>query len=340
MARAARLLELLIRLRTTPRVTAQELADHFEVSRRTMLRDLRTLSDVGVPLIAAPGPGGGYRLARDQRLAPLALTMDEALGVLLSYEAFLRDAPSPFAVENLSAVTKLRATLPLDIAREVERVRRHVAVIARPRGAPAPLLGALLQASLDGVHLRVVYDSRSGVSERVIFPFGLFLADERWYCACHDDTRGRDISLRADRVVSLARVEGRDRPPLDARDRVADRCVPPHRLGACHRDYLHRADPPQRASRPVCRRMGGPLGPQTCRPGVTERDTRGKVQASFRLKQGDDHDSSGQKVATSTGGAPFVPSNTVKDPRRGTSAPQNRPKYRFQQGNRPFVPAP
>jgi len=213
MARAARLLELLIRLRTTPRVTAQELADHFEVSRRTMLRDLRALSDLGVPLVAAPGPGGGYRLARDQRLVPLALTMDEALGVLLSYEAFLRYAPSPFAVENLSAVTKLRATLPPDIARELERVRRHVAIIARPRGDPAPLLGDLLQAALDGVHLRVGYDSRSGVSERVIFPFGLFVANERWYCACHDDTRGRNISLRADRVVSLARVEGRDRPP-------------------------------------------------------------------------------------------------------------------------------
>ncbi len=224
MARAARLLELLIRLRTTPRVTAQELADHFEVSRRTMVRDLRTLSDLGVPLVAAPGPGGGYRLARDQRLTPLALTMGEALGLLLSYEAFLRDAPSPFAVENLSAVTKLRATLPPDIAREVERVRRHVAVIARPPGAPAPLLGDLLQASLDGVHLRVVYDSRSGMAERVIFPFGLFLANERWYCTCHDDTRGRTISLRADRVVSLARVEGRDRPPhvspADGRDVV------------------------------------------------------------------------------------------------------------------------
>ncbi len=113
MARAARLLELLIRLRATPRLTAQELADHFEVSRRTMLRDLRTLSDLGVPLVATAGPGGGYRLARDQRVAPLALTANEALGVLLSYEAFLRYAQSPFAAENLSAITKLRATLVL-----------------------------------------------------------------------------------------------------------------------------------------------------------------------------------------------------------------------------------
>jgi predicted DNA-binding transcriptional regulator YafY len=212
MARAARLLELLIRLRATPRVTAQELADHFEVSRRTMLRDLQTLSDLGVPLVATPGPGGGYTLTRDQRLAPLALTADEALGVLLSYEAFLRYAQSPFAAESLSAATKLRATLPPDVARDLERVQHHVAIIARPHGDPAPLLGEILRAALDGVHLRVVYDSRSGVSERIIFPFGLFAWGGGWYCACYDEKRGRKVSLRADRVVSLAREEGRDRP--------------------------------------------------------------------------------------------------------------------------------
>lgn len=213
MARAARLLGLLIRLRATPRVTAQELADHFEVSRRTMLRDLHTLSDLGVPLVATPGPGGGYALARDQRLAPLALTADEALGVLLSYEAFLRYAPSPFAAESLSAAAKLRATLPPDVARDLERIQHHVAVIARPHGDPAPLLGEILRAALDGVHLRVVYDSRSGVSERVIFPFGLFARHECWYCACHDEKRGQNVSLRADRIVTVARVEGRDDRP-------------------------------------------------------------------------------------------------------------------------------
>ncbi len=214
MARAARLIELLIRLRGTPRVTAQELADHFEVSRRTMLRDLRALGDLGVPLVAAPGPGGGYALARDQRLAPLALTADEALGVLLSYEAFLHHAPAPFAAVSLSAATKLRATLPPDVAREIDRIRHHVAVIAPPGDDPAPLLGDLLRAALDGAHLRVVYDSRSGVSERVIFPFGVFARHERWYCACYDEKRGRNVSLRADRIVSLVRVGGRDnRPP-------------------------------------------------------------------------------------------------------------------------------
>lgn len=219
MARATRLLELLIRLRASPLVTAQELADHFEVSRRTMLRDLRALADLGVPLVATPGPGGGYALVRDQRLVPLALTAGEALGLLMSYEAFLRYAQSPFSGESRSAATKIRATLPPDVARELERLHRHVAIIARPLGDPAPLLGELLQAALDAAHLRIVYRSRSGISERVIFPFGLYAADGCWYCACQDERRDAHLSLRADRVLSLTRVARRERPPHIPLDR-------------------------------------------------------------------------------------------------------------------------
>lgn len=216
MVRAARLLEMLIRLRGAPRLTAQELADEFGVSRRTMQRDLLALTELGVPLVATPGPGGGYTLLREQRLAPLALTVDEALDVLLSYDAFARYAQPPFAAEGegLSTLTKLRAALPPDVVRELERISRHVAIIARPIGGPAPLLGELLRAALDGAHLRVVYDSKSGRSERIIFPFGVYAMGGCWYCACHDEQRDAKLSLRADRVVALTRVEGRrERPP-------------------------------------------------------------------------------------------------------------------------------
>lgn len=61
MLRVARLLELVVRVQTKPRFTAAELAEEFEVSRRTILRDLRKLSKMGVPLRSTPGPGGGSR---------------------------------------------------------------------------------------------------------------------------------------------------------------------------------------------------------------------------------------------------------------------------------------
>jgi predicted DNA-binding transcriptional regulator YafY len=219
MARTARLLELLITLRTRPRFTVAELTEVFGVSRRTMLRDLHALSEMGVPLAATPGPHGGYRLIADRRALPLTLTSDEAIGIALSYDSFLQYAQSPFAAQSLSAITKLRNALPPDVVAELDRIGRHIAVIERPRSYRAPFLADLLGAAVDGAHLRVVYDSSSGIGERTIYPHGLYAADGFWYCACYDYKRAANLSLRADRFISLERVAMTDHPaPIAVRD--------------------------------------------------------------------------------------------------------------------------
>src|SRR3954454_13194036 len=175
VSRAARLLELLIRVQTRSCFTAAELAEEFGVSRRTMFRDLRVLSEMGVPLRSTPGPGGGYSLPRGGRRLSPSLTVDEALALIVSYEALMRYPVSPFSSQSLSAVTKLRAALPPDVVGELDRLRRHVAVVEPVREYEAPLLGELLEAALDGEHLKVTYDSiRSGATERVVYPFGLY----------------------------------------------------------------------------------------------------------------------------------------------------------------------
>ncbi len=214
MSRTARLLELLIRVQTKPRFTAAELAEEFGVSRRTMLRDLGALSAMGVPLRSTPGPGGGYSLPRGGRRLSPSLTVDEALALIASYEALLRYPVHPFSTQSLSAVTKLRAALPKDVVAQLDRLRRHVFVGGPVRDYEAPLLGELLSAALDGAHLKVTYDSiESGVTERVIFPYGLYASQGYWYCACFDRRREMNVPMRADRFLSVERVEGFDPPP-------------------------------------------------------------------------------------------------------------------------------
>lgn len=213
MSRAARLLELMVRVQAKPRFTAAELAEEFGVSRRTMQRDLAALSGMGVPLRSTPGPGGGYSLPRGGRRLSPPLMVAEALGLIASYEALLRYPAHPFSSEGVSAVTKLRAALPKDAVGELDRLRRHVAVVEPVREYEAPLLGELLSAALDGAHLQVAYDSiRSGTSERVVFPFGLYASAGYWYCACFDRKRGANVSMRVDRFLSVERVEGYERP--------------------------------------------------------------------------------------------------------------------------------
>jgi predicted DNA-binding transcriptional regulator YafY len=214
VSRAARLLELLIRVQTRSRFTAAELAEEFGVSRRTMLRDLRVLSEMGVPLRSTPGPGGGYALPRGGRRLSPSLTVDEALGLIVSYEALLRYSTSPFGSQNLSAITKLRAALPPDVVGELDALRRHVAIIEPTRDHEAPLLGGLLGAALDGTHLRVVYDSiKSGISERVIYPFGVYASQGFWYCFCRDYKREENVSFRAGRFRRIEPVGGFTKPP-------------------------------------------------------------------------------------------------------------------------------
>lgn len=212
MSRTERLLELMLRLRTMRHFTVQELASELHVSRRTMLRDLQALSTMGVPLAATPGPHGGYFLLQKQLLLPLSLTEDEALGMLLSYEALVEYADAPFAVQSLSAITKLCNALPPDVVRRLERLRAHLVMSGTQRDYTAPFLTELLQAAIDEVHLNVKYESRSQTAERLIYPYGLYAADGFWYCACFDHTRQQHISLRADRILSLQRVEGLEKP--------------------------------------------------------------------------------------------------------------------------------
>jgi predicted DNA-binding transcriptional regulator YafY len=210
LSRTARLLELLIRVQTKPRFTAAELAEEFGVSRRTMLRDLSALSAMGVPLRSTPGPGGGYSLPRGGRRLSPSLTVDEALALIASYEALLRSYPvHPFSTQSLSAVTKLRAALPKDVVAQLDRLRRHVLVGGPVREYEAPLLGELLSAALDRAHLKVIYDSiESGITERVIFPYGLYASQGYWYCACFDRRRETNVPMRADRFLAAERVEG------------------------------------------------------------------------------------------------------------------------------------
>lgn len=129
MSRTVRLLELLVRLQTLRQFTVQALADEFGVSRRTMHRDLQSLSELGVPLAATSGPHGGYRLIREQQLPPLMLTEDEAIALVVSYESLQQYADSPFDFDKSAAMAKiqgahvsLRADRVIDIVDRVDNM--------------------------------------------------------------------------------------------------------------------------------------------------------------------------------------------------------------------------
>jgi len=207
--RANRLLSMLLVLQARGRVTAQALADEFEVSVRTIYRDADELAASGVPIYADRGPGGGFRLLDGYRTRLTGLSSGEAEALLMV------GLPGPAADLGLSAPVatarlKLLAAVPGSAVDAAARIadRFHLDPFDwYRRAAPPPHLTALAQAVWAGRRVAIRYESWSATVQRTLDPLGLVLKGGGWYLVAR---AGRDIrTYRIAKVLDLQVLEER-----------------------------------------------------------------------------------------------------------------------------------
>lgn len=212
--RASRLLSILLLLQLRVRVTAEALAEEFEVSVRTIYRDIDALSAAGVPVYGDRGPGGGFQLLDGYRTRLTGLATDEAEAMLMI------GLPGPAAAlglgpASLRARQKLLAALPQagsdGAGRIAERFHLDPADWYRCT-EPATHLPALTRAVLDQRSLSMRYESWTSVRDWAAEPFGLVLKGSAWYLVA----RGAG-KVRMFRVSNIQSLEigsaGFERPP-------------------------------------------------------------------------------------------------------------------------------
>lgn len=173
------------------------LAERFEVSTRTIERDLSALQQAGVPIYATPGRRGGYAIDVQHTLPPLNLTAAEVAAVAT---ALAVDSSTPFTHAGRSALQKILAVLhqvDADGARELAaRIRLFGHDGAGPR-PPAVVEHAIVQRRV----LQLDYvDRHDVVTERVVEPVAVLGVRPNWYlwgwCRLRDAPR----SFRLDRI--------------------------------------------------------------------------------------------------------------------------------------------
>ena len=201
MNRTDRLYALVEELRAvSPRPrSARWLAEKFEVSSRTIERDLSALQQSGVPIWAEPGRTGGYCLDASHTLAPLGLTVDEALAVTIALEML---ATSPFRAAASSALRKVVAVMnERHLAETVELSERVHLLTDRPAAESLPELARALRT---GHVLRMSYADKNGAqTTREIEPMGWVGRGEHWYLVAWCRDREGIRAFRGDRIASV-----------------------------------------------------------------------------------------------------------------------------------------
>jgi predicted DNA-binding transcriptional regulator YafY len=216
--------------------SAVDLARRFDVSVRTIYRDVDRLLALGIPVEAERGAEGGYRLARDYIQPPVALTRGETAALLVAQALVRGLKATPLVAELDSAEAKLLASLPR-AARELFSQGERIVGIERPpadifhtepeTAGPGDMQRAVdgfMQGVLASRRVRITHENpyRARVVDYDIEPHGILFDRDRWYLFGHDVDLGSDRLLRADRVreIEVSGMAFRPRAALSVQSQI------------------------------------------------------------------------------------------------------------------------
>lgn len=200
MNRIDRLHAILTHLQSKKRVTAQEIADRFNISLRTVYRDVKALDESGVPVIGEAG--SGYSIMEGYRLPPVMFTQEEASSLLMTGKLAERFNNQSLKKHFDTALYKIKAVLRTTDKEHLDSLENTIAVIrtCTPNIELADkYLGALQKAIVQKFVIFIRYSSiTDAITERQVEPIGLTHYGQNWHligwCRMRKDYRDFKVS--------------------------------------------------------------------------------------------------------------------------------------------------
>ncbi|MGW1716793.1 helix-turn-helix transcriptional regulator [Streptomyces sp. NPDC002156] len=202
---SARLLRLLSLLQAHREWSGAALADRLGVTPRTVRRDVDRLRELGYPVNASPGTGGGYQLGAGAELPPLLLDDDEAVAVAVGLRTAAGQGIEGIGETSVRALAKLEQVLPDRLRRRVGALNAFTVPMLRgpqPSAVDPAVLTELAHLCRDTERLRFEYRGHEGaVSRRTVEPHRLVCTERRWYLVAWDVDRADWRTFRVDRIT-------------------------------------------------------------------------------------------------------------------------------------------
>lgn len=207
MNRIDRLTAILIHLQSKKMVRAQEIADRFEISLRTVYRDIRALEEAGIPVGAEAGKG--YFIMEGYHLPPVMFTKEEASAMLTAEKLIEKLADNSIKEHFKTASYKIKSVLHSSQKEFLENLTSHIEVVQTPsvkqEGFPdnflAPVQNALVQKKV--VQLEYYANYTQSFTKRTIEPIGIYYTI-KWHLIAFCRLRKDYRDFRLDRIKSLS----------------------------------------------------------------------------------------------------------------------------------------
>ena len=201
--RLSRLTAILTQLQTKRLLTATKLAEKFDVSVRTIYRDIRALEQAGVPILTEDGKG--YSLMEGYKIPPVMFTESQANALILAEQLVLKNKDTSFIKDYMEAIDKIKAVLQQsekDKANLLADRTRFEQNLNRERNSNN--ISELQQALTNFQLVKFDYtNEKNKTTNRTIEPFALISTNQRWLLIAWCRSRKEFRFFRLDRITKM-----------------------------------------------------------------------------------------------------------------------------------------
>ncbi|HEO7195566.1 TPA: WYL domain-containing protein [Streptococcus agalactiae] len=188
MVKSSRLIDIWLYINNHKKFTTTELATKFNVSTRTIQRDIDELSLLGVPFYSEVGRNGGYTMLHQEVLPPISFSEDEIISIILTYK---------------SMIAKLLSNSSTSLLERLSQVEKCFYLKIPVRNEKTPYLKEVFNASIKNKCVEVMYDSLENKNKKLLFPIGIYSDNGYWYFCAIDNHLKEVRTYRVDRIKSL-----------------------------------------------------------------------------------------------------------------------------------------
>jgi predicted DNA-binding transcriptional regulator YafY len=182
--------------------TLQDLMNEFQISKRTALRDIASLEEMGAPIYAEYGRYGGYRLLNQIQLPPISFNSQEIHALYFAMQALRSFSNLPFQVSFRSIHEKFINELSENQRQDIERFQNRVTFRHTEQIKDSEHLEILLLAAVKNIVIKITYQKANQSNSRTIHPIAIYAMKGYWYCQAYDMGKKAYRVFRCDRITS------------------------------------------------------------------------------------------------------------------------------------------